>query len=68
MISALIGVLVPLIFHLLNIDPAVASGPFITTVVDISTLIIYFTFSVYFIDLISVGMPGMTSLWIKGVL
>ena len=66
MISALIGVLVPLIFHLLNIDSAVASGPFITTVVDISTLIIYFTFSVYFIDLISVGMPGMTSLWIKG--
>jgi len=52
-LASLIGVLVPLIFRLLYIDPAVASGPFITTLVDISTLSIYFTLSIYLIDVIS---------------
>ncbi|MGI6424383.1 MAG: magnesium transporter [Tepidanaerobacteraceae bacterium] len=53
MIASLIGVLVPLTFRILNIDPAVASGPFITTIVDISTLVIYFSLSIYFIDILS---------------
>lgn len=52
-LASLIGVLVPLIFRFFNIDPAVASGPFITTIVDISTLVIYFTVSTYLIDVIS---------------
>ncbi len=52
-IASLIGILVPVIFRVFNIDPAVASGPFITTIVDISTLAIYFTVSTYLIDVIS---------------
>lgn len=68
MLASLMGVLVPLIFHIFNIDPAVASGPFITTLVDITTLIIYFTFSLYFIDIISLDIVGVVSFGLKGVL
>lgn len=42
-VSTLIGTIVPLIIHHFNLDPAVASGPFITTVNDIVGLTIYFT-------------------------
>jgi len=41
-VSTLAGALVPLIMKWLKIDPAVASGPFITTISDITTLVIYF--------------------------
>ena len=34
-ISSLVGTLVPIIFHKINVDPAVASGPLITTVNDL---------------------------------
>jgi magnesium transporter len=36
------GTLVPLLINALKIDPAIASGPFITTVNDILSLLIYF--------------------------
>lgn len=36
-----VGTLVPIVFHLLSVDPAIASGPFITTAVDIIGLLIY---------------------------
>ncbi len=68
MLAALIGVLIPLIFNMFNIDPAVASGPFITTVVDITTLVVYFTFAIYFIDIISPNMVGFVKLGLEGVL
>ena len=42
-VSAFIGTIVPLIIHHFDLDPAVASGPFITTVNDIVGLTIYFT-------------------------
>lgn len=42
-ISTMVGSTVPLIINKLNIDPAVASGPFITTINDILGLIIYFS-------------------------
>lgn len=42
-ISALIGTIVPLVIHRFKIDPAVASGPFISTVNDIVSLTIYFS-------------------------
>ncbi len=41
--AATIGTVVPLTFKKLGVDPAVASAPFITTVVDITGLTIYFT-------------------------
>ncbi len=42
-ISTMVGATVPLIINKLKIDPAVASGPFITTINDIMGLIIYFS-------------------------
>lgn len=41
--SNLIGILLPFVLTRLNIDPAVASSPLITTIVDASGLIIYFS-------------------------
>lgn len=41
-IATVSGALVPILMHRLNIDPAVASGPFITTLNDISSVLIYF--------------------------
>lgn len=41
-ISAVIGTLIPDIIRKLNFDPAVASGPFITTINDTLGLLIYF--------------------------
>ncbi len=40
-----IGVFVPMIFKYLGFDPAVASGPFITTIVDILGVFIYLEFA-----------------------
>jgi len=35
------GVLIPLLLHKRNIDPALATGPFITTINDVMGLLIY---------------------------
>ncbi|MBL7085281.1 MAG: magnesium transporter [Candidatus Omnitrophica bacterium] len=40
--ATLTGSLLPLLLKKIKIDPAVAAGPFISTVVDITALIIYF--------------------------
>lgn len=42
-IAALVGSLMPMIAKMINVDPAVISAPFVTTIVDASGLIIYFT-------------------------
>ncbi len=42
-IAALVGSLVPLIFARINIDPAVATGPFVTTSIDIISVYFYFS-------------------------
>lgn len=44
-IATTLGALIPLIMNKAKIDPAVASGPFITTVSDIITLTIYYSVS-----------------------
>ncbi len=49
-VATLSGTIVPLIMNRLNIDPAVASGPFITTINDMIGLSIYFTIATYFMD------------------
>ncbi len=41
-IAALVGSLVPMLFARLNIDPAVAAGPFVTTAIDIISVFFYF--------------------------
>jgi magnesium transporter len=38
----IIGTLLPLILKKLKIDPAISAGPFISTIVDVTTLLIYF--------------------------
>ncbi|WP_236939295.1 magnesium transporter [Evansella clarkii] len=42
-VSGLTGTIIPLLIHKTKVDPAVASGPFITTVNDIVALFIYFS-------------------------
>lgn len=49
-VATLAGALVPLIMHRLNIDPAVASGPFITTINDIISIFIYFGMATLFMS------------------
>jgi magnesium transporter len=41
-VAALVGSLVPMGFARINIDPAVATGPFVTTAVDIISVTFYF--------------------------
>lgn len=41
-ISSLVGTLIPLFFHKIKVDPAVASGPLITTVNDLVAVITYY--------------------------
>lgn len=41
-VSNLVGSLMPLMFYRFKIDPAVASGPFITTVIDVFSVVLYF--------------------------
>jgi len=40
--AALFGTLIPLLLNRMKIDPALATGPFITTMNDIMGLFIYF--------------------------
>jgi magnesium transporter len=49
-IATLTGTLVPLIMNRFGIDPAVASGPFITTGNDIISLLIYFSLANMFMS------------------
>ena len=42
LMAAVIGATVPLILHRLGIDPALATGPFITTSNDILGVLIFF--------------------------
>ena len=42
MISSMVGTLIPMFFHKIKVDPAVASGPLITTVNDLVAVITYY--------------------------
>ena len=41
-ISSMVGTLIPMFFHKIKIDPAVASGPLITTVNDLVAVVTYY--------------------------
>ncbi|MFC2171080.1 magnesium transporter [Acidobacteriota bacterium] len=41
-VATFIGTLMPMVFKRMKIDPAMASGPIVTTVIDITGLLIYF--------------------------
>lgn len=49
-IGTLAGTIIPLILYRLKIDPAVASGPLITTLNDIFSLVTYFGIATMFIN------------------
>jgi len=46
--ASLFGTFIPLLLDRINIDPAVATGPFITTLNDIVGMFIYLSIAVYF--------------------
>lgn len=49
-IGTLAGTIIPLVLYRLGIDPAVASGPLITTLNDIFSLLVYFGLATLFIS------------------
>ncbi|MDO4523346.1 MAG: magnesium transporter [Eubacteriales bacterium] len=47
--SSLVGTVIPMAFHQVGIDPAVASGPLITTINDLVAVVVYYGFSWIFL-------------------
>jgi magnesium transporter len=47
--AAVVGAILPIVLSKLNFDPAVVSAPFISSLVDSTGLLIYFTFAGYFL-------------------
>ncbi|PWU67700.1 magnesium transporter [Gracilibacillus dipsosauri] len=54
-VATIAGAFVPIVMDRFNIDPAVASGPFITTLNDIISMLIYFGLATVFMDLLIGG-------------
>lgn len=52
LVASLNGVLIPLLFERLGIDPAVAAGPLVTTTNDITGILIYFGLASLLIDVV----------------
>ncbi|MBW1988918.1 MAG: magnesium transporter [Deltaproteobacteria bacterium] len=50
-VAALVGSMFPLVFFRISIDPAVATGPFVTTSVDILSVFFYFEIATLFLEL-----------------
>ena len=51
-VSTVVGAVIPILISKLNIDPAVASGPFITTINDTFGLLIYFSIATQLLHLL----------------
>ncbi len=49
-VAALIGTLVPMLCSMVNIDPAITAGPFVTTIKDVTGLLIYFAIASNFLE------------------
>jgi magnesium transporter len=50
-VAALVGSCVPMLLARINIDPAVATGPFVTTSIDIISVYFYFTIATSFLGI-----------------
>lgn len=48
-IASMVGTLIPMMFKKLKVDPAVASGPFITTINDLVAVVTYYGLSYLFL-------------------
>lgn len=53
-ISSLVGTVVPIFFHKIKVDPAVASGPLITTVNDLVAVVVYYGLAGMLISMINI--------------
>jgi magnesium transporter len=51
--AAMFGTMIPLLLERMKVDPAVATGPFVTTLNDITGLLTYFTVGHFMYDLFS---------------
>ena len=51
-VSTVVGAVIPILINKLNIDPAVASGPFITTINDTFGLLVYFSIATQLLHLL----------------
>ena len=49
--AKVVGSLLPLLSDKVGLDPAVVAGPFITTIVDVVSLLIYFSFATVLLGL-----------------
>jgi len=48
MVGSLVGMLLPLLLTKLNLDPATASAPLITSIADICGVLIYFSIAAWY--------------------
>jgi magnesium transporter len=49
MVGSVIGMCLPFVFSKLNIDPATASGPLVTSIADIAGVLIYFSIAAWYL-------------------
>lgn len=54
-VTEILGTLIPIFFYKIKVDPAVASGPLITTLSDTLSIVIYFGLASMFMNLVLVG-------------
>ena len=52
--GTLVGAMLPLVFRAINVDPALASSPFVATFVDVTGIVIYF-------NIAQIWLPGLAS-------
>ncbi|MBS0012371.1 MAG: magnesium transporter [Desulfobacterales bacterium] len=50
-VAALIGSLLPMLFARINVDPAVATGPFVTSAIDIVSVFFYFQLATFLLGI-----------------
>lgn len=50
-IAALVGTFIPMLFARINVDPAIATGPFVTTSIDVIGVSIYFVIATFLLGI-----------------
>ena len=50
-IAAFVGAFIPMFFARINVDPAIATGPFVTTSIDIISVFFYFSIASFFLGI-----------------
>ena len=56
MVAVTMGAILPLLFHKLKVDPAIATGPFVSMTNDATGLLIYFGLATFLLQ-VSGGSP-----------